>query len=189
MKNLFALSFICLFLVGCVGTSKQTNFYQLTSSFDEKVALKNSKKYLIAIEPVVVAPYLARPQLVSTGSDDNVLNISDLNRWAEPLSSSTQRIISENISKYLQKSVVKPLAGSRKDYDYRIYVEIAKFDGKLGDKIEFSGWWSIVDKNGKILSNNKISYEQKIGNSYEEMVKSQSEMLGSLSLEIAKNIR
>ena len=192
MKNIKKI--ICLFtiilLTSCFGGfSAPSKFYNLISYDNSNIKIKNNKKVIIDIEPVIIPSYLDRPQLVTVGNRNTELNISETNRWAESLNDSIRRVVSENIYTYLENSITKPMVIKSNNTDYSIYIVINKFDGKFNDKIILDVWWSVFNKNGKSIITKNSSYEKELNSeNYNDLVNGYSELINEMSIEIINNI-
>jgi uncharacterized lipoprotein YmbA len=92
-----------LAVAGC-GSTRPSNFYQL----DEPAATRLSgleRGIAVGVGPVNLEPYLDRPQIVIRGTGHK-LELSEFNRWAEPLKDSISRVIIVNLSNMLESTRV-----------------------------------------------------------------------------------
>lgn len=185
MKKLLACCLFLSLLTAC-GTSQPTKFYTLSSVKDTNVKKISNKKITIGVDTVSVAGYLERPQIV-TSAEGSEINMSEYNRWAEPLSYSVQRVVAENISSYLKNGMAKPLTFNRSSYDYIVNIELNKFDGKLGETVEIDAWWSI-NKGQTLVAREQSSFSIPVDNNYNDLVEKQSILLEQLSENIAQRI-
>ena len=110
---------IVLFLAGCVGTSSPSHFYQLQMT-DARVEPVSSRRLDVGVEEAFVPKYLDRPQIVTVEAGSSELKMSEFYRWAEPLSSSFSRVLADDLSLYLPKSVVKYKTLSSENFTYTI---------------------------------------------------------------------
>ena len=133
---------IVLFLAGCVGTSSPSHFYQLQMT-DARVEPVSSRRLDVGVEEAFVPKYLDRPQIVTMEAGSSELKMSEFYRWAEPLSSSFSRVLADDLSLYLPKSVVKYKTLSSENFTYTITLEINKMDAVLGRKLELDVWWTV----------------------------------------------
>ncbi|MDD4556909.1 MAG: PqiC family protein [Alphaproteobacteria bacterium] len=183
---------LCLFLFLCAcGTSQPTNFYALTVALpkEDKDIVYGHKDKIIAVDQVIIPAYLQRMQIVTKSPDGLEVQINEFNRWVEPLSDSTQRVLTDDLSYYLQGAFVKNSFSNRMPYDYRIFVEVNKIDAVRGEKIYFGVNWGIADKKNKSLYNERKIYEAELANSYEDLARKQSKLLDELAKDIAKRMR
>ncbi len=179
------ISAICLFLTSC-GTSAPTKFYQLQSG-TEQVKPIDSRKIIVGVDTADVAGYIERPQIV-TLSDNSELYMSEYNRWAEPLSDSVQRVVAENLSKYLKNGMAKPVSTKSEAYDYIVTIELNKLDGELGKTAQLDAWWTIGRKNLKNPVRERTTLTSPVGKEYNDLVEVQSKLISELSKQIAVKI-
>ncbi|MDD2839902.1 MAG: PqiC family protein [Rickettsiales bacterium] len=190
MKKIFCL-LVILLLSSCIGgISIPSNFYNLISYDNTNIKTNYSKKNLVInIEPVVIPSYLDRPQIITLNGKDTEFNISETNRWAEPLADSIQRVLAKDIYSYMPKSVVRSSTIKITNADYLVYVVIDKFDGRFGDKLVLNAWWSILNKNGNVIITKNSNFTVDLENSdYNNLVKNYSQLVNKLAIEIGSKI-
>lgn len=175
-------------LCGCFGGfSQPSRFYSLRPS-DPAAKTYKSKQMFVGIEPVKVPVYLDKPQIVTRDANQVELNISEVNRWAEPLSDAVQNLLATDIGMLLPKAAVKPSSYRREGFDYVVWVEIGKFEGTWNQKVVLDAWWSIFDRNNNLITRDKINLECPLGDNYDELVKQQSTLIGELAKQIAARL-
>lgn len=174
-------------LMTACASSKPTKFYSLTPVKDSNAEINNNRKLNIGIDYISVPGYLERPQIV-TIKNENELNLSEFDRWAEPIANSMQRIVATNMSASMKNTMIRPASSNRRLFDYIVSIEINQFDGKFGDKVTLDAWWTITNKDGKVLANEHSSFEILLGDDYDNLVEKQSVLINKLSIEIAKKI-
>lgn len=185
-KVLTLLAF--LGLTACFGgMTPPSRFYSLTPIQNSSDVFK-SAKLSIGVEEVKVPVYLDRPQIVTRYDNQVELNVSELNRWSEPLSVAMQRTIADNLAVYLPNASVKPSGFRREGFDYVVWVEVNKFDGSWNKTVDLSVWWSVFDKNGDVVLQKKANLSRPLGSSYDDLVKEDSDLISELSLQIAQNL-
>lgn len=171
----------------CVGTSMPSKFYTLQSE-NSGIYVNNRFRSEVGIREVTVPDYLDKPQIVTLKANSVELNISELNRWSEPLTSMLQRIIAADLGYSLPKAVVKPRTSARENFKYLVQVEINKFDGIWNKSAELEAWWSVTNADGKTLIQKKTSLSANLGEGYDALVKAQSRLIAELSAQIAAGI-
>ncbi len=175
-------------LTACFGgMTPPSKFYSLTPIQSSSDVFK-SAKLSIGVEEVKVPVYLDRPQIVTRHDNQVELNVSELNRWSEPLSVAMQRTIADNLAVYLPNTSVKPSGFRREGFDYVVWVEVNKFDGSWNKTVDLSVWWSVFDKNGDVVLQKKANLSSPLGASYDDLVKEDSDLISELSLQIAQNL-
>jgi hypothetical protein len=134
--------------------------------------------------------YLDRPQIVTRVSPGEV-RLAEFERWAEPLKGNFSRVLGENLSQLLatDRIAIFPWTGAPQ-IDYRILVEVIKFDGAPGTAVQLSARWSVIDEEAKKTLTEKKS-EISIpaeGQDFGGLVAAQSKAVAALSREIAAAI-
>jgi uncharacterized lipoprotein YmbA len=190
-----ALCIIFILLAGCaVITTKSPRFYVLspmvgaeTEKQMESGAMSDTS---IGIGAISLPKYLRKSQIVTrTGS--NEVQMAEFDRWAGKIEEDIGRVIAENLAYVLASDkVLSYPAIASVDTDYRIEIDIIRFDGSLGESAELIARWVIFNKQGNILksitSTHIIEPVQDI--TYTDMVAAQSRALAALSHELAAAI-
>src|SRR5258708_13493925 len=87
-----------------------------------------------------------------TKPSTNELDLSDENRWGEPLDKNFARVLSENISKLLNTQQIEKYPWPvRTHIDYQIEVDVQRFETTSGGKSEMIARWIIKNGAGKDL--------------------------------------
>ena len=178
-----------LLVAGC-GSSPPTKFYQLSSlqgPADQKGASIDQQRVMVGIGPVEIPPYVDRPQLV-TRSNQNELDLSEFDRWAEPLQTNITRVIVDNLSQSLPPDRVAIFSwDGLLSSDYQVRVEVTKFDfDKTGD-VSLVARWTIVGEDGqKILAFHTSRFNRTAETTgHASMVSAMSQNVEALSQEIS----
>lgn len=190
-----SLGLVLLWLNGCGGVSKSSNFYVLTpvaaaATPGNKVA-GLQEDIAVGISHVSLPKYLKRPQIV-TRKGDNELHLAEFERWAGKIEEDTGNVIAENLAYLLatDKVFTQP-AMQVIEPDYYVTMEISRFDGSLAGNIELVGRWALLDGHGNILFGVKATQivEPVNGSAYADLVAAQSRALYIFSREIAAAIK
>lgn len=184
MKKLW-LFFPVLLLSACIGTSRPAKFYNLQS---ENIGAYNNEavRAVIGVREVTIPDYLDKPQIATLKSGGVEVNISELHRWSESLSTMIQRVVADDLSYNLPKAVVKPQVSARESFKYLLQIEIGQFDGSWDKTANLEAWWSITDAAGKVLAQQKSSLSIPLGGGYDDLVRAESRLLAELSAQIAQ---
>lgn len=190
--SLAALMALLLVLAGCA-FSPPSQFYLLSPiapSQKSPPVSETQNSLLIGVGPVQIPAYLNRPQMV-TRVNPNQLNLSEFERWAEPLEDSVSRILMENLARLLpaQGFSFNAWTGSS-TVDYTVTVEVVRFDGQKGGEAVLIAQWSIFDgtKSKMIATNTSTIREAAQGGAAVDLVAAQSRALAKLSRQIAPAI-
>jgi uncharacterized protein len=152
-------------------------------------AANGTSDLVIGIGPIEFPDYLRRPEVVTRTSPTTV-EISDVDRWAEPLDSAFARVLSEDLSRLLgtQRMVTYPWYQSNR-VDYQVECNVIRFETDSKGGSQLHAQWSIRDGTGKLL----IARESDINDTEAPDDKSPSASLsrdlGNLSQQIASQLR
>ena len=145
----------------------------------------------IAVGPVRLPQYLVRQEIV-TRTDANKINLGEFDLWGGSLQDDFSRNLLENLSRLLgNERVFLYLWPATGPMNFRVGVEVIRFDGKLGGDVVLIANWTIRDEQGKkvIRVENSRIQEPTGGENYEAMVGGMSRALGRLSREIGEAIK
>lgn len=193
---LLTVSAILFISQGCVST-KPSRFFLLSATTGpgrtklQALPEKNGN-IAIAVGPVTVPEYLRRPHMV-TRKGPNELVINEFARWAEPLNINISRVISENLSVFLNSDdvyIYKTTAPQ--NVDYRIRIDFTRFETSTEDDTVLAVNWSILDSDGRPAASGKdiITGEKKYsGEEIENIVDEMSTGLEKLSAFFAGEIK
>ena len=197
--RIFVLCFcgmVLFMLVGCASpiSTKSSRFYVLSPMAGVETAKQEvsaeTGNISISIGTVSLPKYLRKSQIV-TRTGNNELHLAEFDRWAGKIEEDIGRVIAENLAYVLASDkVLSYPAIASVDTDYRIEIDIIRFDGSLGESAELIARWVIFNKQGNILksitSTHIIEPVQDI--TYTDMVAAQSRALAALSHELAAAI-
>ncbi len=183
-----------LFALGCTATSERARFYKLNSlPAPESITTTQGTGggVAIGIGPVKFPDHLDRPEIV-TRTSDNALQLAEFDRWAGSLEKDFSRILAENLSILLSTDYIFmfPFTQSA-PIDYRVAVEVVRFDGELGKNAVLTARWNVMEGSSKELRfiRRSMITEPVDDNSYEAMVAALSRTVERLTGEIANAIK
>lgn len=190
---LLTIGFSSLVLSGCASTPA-TRFYTLSAlPASEKVNDPGREPCVsIGIGPVKIPGYLEQSGIVTQVSL-NEHRVEEFSKWSEPLENNISRALASNLSALLCTKIVFtfPQRGSIA-FDYRVFVEITRMDGILGESAILGVSWMIFDgaDKKKLLLAKQTSYEEHLASkSHGSFVAAQSRNLGNLCRDIAAAIK
>jgi uncharacterized lipoprotein YmbA len=187
--RIWIIAVALLTVAGCAATPPPT-FYQLEETASTRLS-GLERGIAIGIGPVNVEPYLDRPQIVTRGAGHQ-LELSEFNRWAEPLKDSILRVIGVNLSNMLETTRVFKIPRRNKTIllEFRIEIDIARFDGKLGGDALLVARWTLYGREERaLLTKVSIISEPSGGEGYDKLIAAQNRALQQLSQEIVDAIR
>jgi uncharacterized lipoprotein YmbA len=119
------------------------------------------------------------------------LNLSEFNRWAEPLKESITRVIGVNMSNMLESTRIFRIPRQNKEIplEYRVEIDIPRFDGRLGGDALLVARWTLYGREEKaLLTKVSIITEPSGGEGYDNLISAQNRALQKLSQEIVDAI-
>lgn len=191
-----ALYFVVLALLSGCGTTQPSTFYILTPAAQALQPSSNpaaEQGPTIALGPIDIPDYLNRPQIINY-VNENTLNVDEFHRWAEPLENNINRVLALNLSSMIptDRIVLFPWKQLRTqiNFDYRISVQIARFEATTDKTVVLTGRWVITSGDSKEILVVKKSHivEPVQGQEYNAIINAHSRALEKLSVEIAQTL-
>ncbi len=179
-------------LLGC-GTTATSRLYtlaSLTDAGDNTPVANDGHALRVQVGPVQLPKYLDRPQIV-TRLSPNEIRTADFDRWAEPLQDNVLRVLVENLSHLLRNEPIDVFSWEMSESaNYRVSVNVSRFDGQLGGKVILMAVWTIYNKaeNRPLLEKKSVITESCRQYDYASLVSAKSRALADFSREIAENI-
>lgn len=185
MKRIVTIS-LCFLLSACLpGSSQTAKFYNLT--IESKLSISETYKNSVGILRVQMPKFMDRPQITSQYKGNAEVTISEYNRWVEPLAILYTRSLAGNLSLLLPNAPIKISTGDD-SFERIILVDIMKLDMLWQDKGTLEAWYIIKTGKGQVLANKKFINSIPLKDSYENLVKTHSLLLESLSKSISKTL-
>jgi uncharacterized lipoprotein YmbA len=193
-----AIVLMGLSFAGCGSFSPRpdpSRFFTLSSLPQvEESAVKNSASQegvFLGIGPIKFPGYLDRQEIVVRIAQ-NRFDVSENDRWAEPLDENFTRVLAQNLSALLRTDRIVPYPWplDRKP-SYQIEIEVLRFEANRTRDAQLFARWMISQGGDKkiILVRESRVVRQAKENSTEGSVAALSETLGELSREIADAVR
>ena len=186
-----------LSLAGCGAFSPRpdpSRFFTLSSLPQvEQVSLKNSttpEKMFLGIGPIKFPGYLDRQEIV-VRSDQNRLDVSVNDRWAEPLEENFSRVLSQNLALLLNTDliVIHPWSLANRPR-YQVEIEVFRFEANSERNGQLFARWSVLDNADKkvaVVKESRVTRNAK-EKSTDGSVAALSDAVGDLSREIANAV-
>ena len=170
---------LLLTLTACLGNPPHESFFTLNAP-EPPAAAQDAPS--IAVAPVSIPEIVDRPQIV-VRLGPNQVQIIEQARWAEPLKVAIARVVAANLAATLNAR----LAPSRGDADYRVALDVQRFESPA-DAVLVEALWTVTSKDGK--QSGRSIVRQKIANrEYASLAAAHSAALAAMSKEIAAAIR
>ncbi|MDD5266981.1 MAG: PqiC family protein [Methylococcales bacterium] len=187
-SNGFFMLCVSGLLTACASTPP-THFYTLESQSCPPVAASTAitKKRLIGIGPLSLPALLDRRQII-TRADNNSVQIAEFDQWAAPLKDNVIAVLSKNVATLQPNAIVRAYPWAvYGNVDYRVIIDISRFDTQLGKSVNLEASWAIMEeKNHKIVSNGQAKIEQPLNDaSYNSAALGLSKLLSELSQQLS----
>jgi uncharacterized lipoprotein YmbA len=190
LKWLLLLPIISAMLAACISTPS-TNFYVLEPlSTPTASATKTVKKPLIGIGPVSMPALLDRKQII-TRTENNSVQIAELHQWASPLKENVVQVLTHNLAAFRPNDIVRTYPWSAfGSVNYRIILDILRFDTSPGKSVNLEANWAIMDeKKRTLLTNGHSEIEHSLDDtSYTGTVNGLSKILSEFSQELSAEL-
>jgi uncharacterized lipoprotein YmbA len=190
MKHRTLITALCLtasLLAGC-GISPRVTYYTLNVAATPDSTAPALEP--VAIGPVTMPELLDRPLLV-VRTTANRVDVLETHRWAEPLKSEIPKIIAADLTLLLNQTRVSVYPqNAAQDADYRILIDIQRFDMTAAQGGSLEALWTVRRAAGGIpLNGRTVVSEPAAASGYDALVAAQSRALAVLSRDLAKALR
>lgn len=184
---------LLLTLVACSFTSPPSTFYTLTPLVPEPVetvAPGTTKRMTVAIGPVEIVDYLARPEIV-VRSSANSLKIVASERWGGSLRNNVNRTLLDNLALLLGSAGYRIVSWETPiPADYRLAFAVNRFERDEKGKVVLETDWQFFAQGGTktvVIGSSRV-VEVVNGESYHATVEAMGRALAVLSRELAARI-
>ena len=183
-----------VFLAGCRSATTPVEFYTLSPLASVLEADKVSglgNNIAVGVGPLQIPKIIDRPQIV-TRIGPNKINVDEFHRWAGSVYEDFLRVVTMNLSVLLQSNLVAAYPWEEYfDPEYRVYLEVQQFDGRLGQYAQLDIIWTITGGQARqiLLVRKSLIREPVQGADYDAFVAAKSRVLAKLSRHIARGIK
>lgn len=173
-------------LFGCTAASPNVKYYTLNAPpYPEAGGAAGT---VILLGPLTLPEIVDRVQLV-VRSGDNRVKIIETSRWAQPLKSELSRALAANLARAIgTQRVFLAGQGITVEPDFRVSVDVLRFESWLGNDAIIEVLWTIRRKGG-VLTGRSIAQEKVGGADHDLLVAAYGRALEHISHEIADAIR
>lgn len=184
MRCLTTIAPFYLFVTLAAGcASSPARFYTLNAT---ATPVPTTSTLSVVVGPVSVPAVVDRPQIVvRTGANQAALDES--NRWASPLQDNLSGVIVKNLVALLgTPSVTLSPQTLSADADYRVAVEVQRFDSTPGESATLDAVWTVRQlRDGKAKTGRTDVHETVQDRSYDALAAAHSQAVARLSQDIA----
>lgn len=137
----------CALLLAACGSTPKESFYTLSTA-PGPLPAGSPSSLSVYVGPVSVPDAVDRtPMVLRTGPTQ--VEIDDLHRWAEPLKTAIPRALAEMLMRAL--GTPRVLAGRQSSstlVDFRVAVDVQRFDSSLSEGATLDAAWTVTPKQG-----------------------------------------
>jgi uncharacterized protein len=186
-----ALCALAAFAAGCA-SSPPSRYYTLSSTTAPAAAAATAATsgLSIAVGPVRVPALVDRPEIVvSTGA--NEVRLEEFHRWAASLQEDLARVIAGNLIAALgtPRVSVFPQAPAA-DADYRVAVEVQRFESMPGNSVALEAAWSVRRSKDGREEHGRSSVSEPVQNAgFDALAAAHSRAAARLAQDVADVIR
>ena len=183
------LAAVALALVAGCGTTPRESFYMLEAPPAPAPAALTST-LSIYVGPVVVPEAVDRTPMVIRTSPNQV-DVEDFHRWAEPLKTAIPRVLAEDLMRELgTPRVAASRAASLLPTDYRVAIEVQRFESSLAEGATLDALWTITSAKGSPPRTGRtLAHEAVDSPTHAAIAAAHSRALARLARDIATAIR
>ena len=183
------LALIVLGAGGCLSVSPPPRTFLLSAAVPPPTSPPLAG-VVVGVGPVGIPAYLDRSSIVVRTGEGEV-ELSGEHRWAESLRDGIGRTLAENLSAMIPTDAVAVFPWRTPwTVDYRVAVDILRFDGAPGRSVVLHARWRLLDAAGKELLLRAAVLQESIADlTYAALVAAESRLLAGLSRDIAAEIR
>jgi uncharacterized lipoprotein YmbA len=181
---------VLLAMLGACGSAPKDQFYTLTDPGDAGKGSLPGLDYGVAVGPVYVPDVVDRPHFVLRTPGAEV-RIAEHVRWAEPLREGIARAVAGHLALALDNGRVAPRAfGSVGDADYRVVLDVQRFDSTVGKAAMLDVMWTVRRARDGAQQTGRMQVLEVVeAEGYEALVSAHARAIAALSRNIAEVIR
>ena len=152
-----------LLLLSACATPANLRYYTLSGASPPGAAAAGAAvEYRVAIGPVSVPEAIDRPQIVLRVAPTRYA-IADTERWSAPLKREIPRVVAEVVGRRLPAArVAANFQYGGQDADYRVWIDVLRFESVPGDSITFEAAWSVNNRSGARLREARSVFVEKV---------------------------
>jgi uncharacterized lipoprotein YmbA len=172
----------------------RSNFYVLTPIAETAPGApmtlgRTANALTLGLGPVKFPDYVDRPEVV-TRVTPNRLELSERDRWGEPLKKNFIRVLSQDLTAVTGARQVSTFPWFHPvTFDYQVAVDVSQFDTDPANRAQLIAHWEIKDpQTGELLSSGDSNIAE-TAQSGESAASTLSRAVGDLGREIAQGIQ
>ena len=181
------LLFAALVAAACGSTPKES--YYTLSGTPSQLPASSTSAISVVVGPVAVPDAVDRsPMVLRTGPTQ--VDIDDFHRWAEPLKAGIPRAVADLLMRELgTPRVLAGRAASGTPVDYRIAIDVQRFDSSLSEGATLDAAWTITPAKGSPRSGRTFAQEAAPTRDHAGVAAAHRRALEKLAKDLAAGLR
>jgi uncharacterized protein len=172
---------LLILAAGCA--SPMSRFYALSAA--PTPAATTPSDLSVLVNPVIIPASVDRAQMVVSVGKNQVF-VDEFNRWVGPLQNGIARVMAENLVALLGTPRVTVSTQTIAFPDYRVAIDVQRFDSALGEAATLDAFWTVVRlKDAKSQTGRTSLREPTTAPGYDGVAAAHSRALERLSRDIA----
>jgi uncharacterized lipoprotein YmbA len=169
-----------ILLAACGSTPKEA-FYTLASA--PPVESTAAATMTVHVGPVAIPDEVDRtPMVIRKGP--NEVAIEDFHRWAEPLKTAIPRALAANLARELGGARVSSGRLSNTSADYRVAVDVSRFESSFAEGATLEAAWTVTPKSGPAITGRTLARVPAASADYAGVAGAHSRALEQLAREV-----
>lgn len=168
-------------LVACA--SPASRFYTLTGAAPVPATSGPS----VAVGPIAIPAMVDRPEIVVIVAPNEVWP-DEFNRWAAPLADAFGLALAQDLAANLRTPRVTLAAATAGEPEYRVAVEVQRFDSVTGSHALQDTVWTVRRARDGAARTGRTTVREAAGPGYEALAAAHSRALAQLGLDVAQAI-
>jgi uncharacterized lipoprotein YmbA len=144
----YALIVAAAVALSACGDTKPSRFYVLAPVVEPDGATREMvRTRAFGVGPVELPSYLDRPQLVSF-TTANKVDISEFDRWAEPIEDNFTRVLGENLAALMPEARIEtyPFSSTAPNaLERQVVVQVSQFRLNAARQVEIKANWTVLE--------------------------------------------
>lgn len=188
MNRWLSIAAVALMAAACGAPAPREQFFTLSAP-DAGGPAPASASPSVFVGPVAVPEAVDRTQLVLRTGPHQV-DVADDWRWAEPLRGAIARVIADTLARELGSSrVMTSRQASGGPFDYRVALEVQRFDSSLDEGATLEVLWTITAPNAAPRNGRTFAHESAASRDPSAVAAAHSRALERVGRDIAQAIR
>lgn len=142
----------------------------------------------VAVGPVAIPAVVDRPEIVIAVAANEVW-LDEFNRWAAPLADAIALAVAADLAAELATPRVVLLAQASADTEYRVALDVQRFDSAPGSHALVDATWTVRRRDGAAAGGRTVAREPAAERGYDALAAAHSRALARVAADVAAAVR